>query len=125
MPIRAPTSSTLKATIGSDSSPTDQACKIPLPAASRQSYRESSTNLALRQIGSRAISKAIGPDLPSPAAFPSSPLQLGGICSPPDVLTLPGHQSTLGLRISRELVRMNTHEPRKPSNAHRAIDRPL
>ena len=47
------------------------------------------------------------------------------MCRPPDVLTLPGHQLTFGLRISRELVRMNSHDPRKPARTHSAIDRPL
>ena len=41
-----------------------------------------------------------------------------------DVLTLP-HQPTLGLRISRALVRMKSHDPKKPTNTQSVIDRPL
>jgi hypothetical protein len=34
-----------------------------------------------------------------------------------EVSTLPGHQLSLGLRISRALVRMNRKAPRKPASA--------
>ena len=47
------------------------------------------------------------------------------MCNPPDVLTLPGHQVTFGLRISRALVRMNSQDPRKPASTQSAIERPL
>ena len=38
-------------------------------------------------------------------------------CTPPLVLTLPGHHGTRGLRPSRALVRMNRNAPRNAANA--------
>ena len=38
----------------------------------------------------------------------------------PPGLTLPGHQDTLGLRISRVLMRMKPKETRKPSEEQQA-----
>jgi hypothetical protein len=38
-------------------------------------------------------------------------------CSPPLVVTLPGHHVTFGLRISRALVRMNRNEIRNAASS--------
>jgi hypothetical protein len=53
------------------------------------------------------------------------PQTIWWMCNPPDVLTLPGHQVTFGLRMSRALVRMNSQDPKKPISTQNAIDRPL
>src|SRR5437764_4272047 len=42
--------------------------------------------------------------------------------SPPSVVTLPGHQGTLGLRIRRALVRMKRNETRKAAKTNRTDD---
>ena len=41
-------------------------------------------------------------------------------CTPLSLTTLPGHQGTLGLRISRVLMRMKAKEPMKPTSTRKS-----